>query len=135
ATFDNLILRDSLKEDLQNDFTRFFASREVYEQYGIPWKRGALFIGPPGNGKTHTVKALINQLQQPCLYVKGFKASYGTEQECIRRVFERARRTTPCLVVMEDIDSMIDDKNRSFFLNELDGFSANTGVVVLGTTN
>jgi AAA+ superfamily predicted ATPase len=135
ATFDNLILRDSLKEDLQNDFTRFFASREVYEQYGIPWKRGALFIGPPGNGKTHTVKALINQLQQPCLYVKGFKASYGTEQECMRRVFERARRTTPCLVVMEDIDSMIDDKNRSFFLNELDGFSANTGVVVLGTTN
>ena len=36
---------------------------------------------------------------------------------------------------MEDLDSMIDDKNRSFFLNELDGFEANTGVVVLATTN
>ena len=135
ATFDNLILRESLKQDIQDDFARFFAAREVYEQHGIPWKRGALFIGPPGNGKTHTVKALINQLKQPCLYVKGFKAGYATEQECMRRVFARARLTTPCLVVMEDIDSMIDDKNRSFFLNELDGFSANTGVVVLATTN
>jgi SpoVK/Ycf46/Vps4 family AAA+-type ATPase len=135
ATFDNLILREPLKQDLQDDFARFFAARQVYAEHGIPWKRGALFIGPPGNGKTHTVKALINQLQRPCLYVKGFKASYGTEQECVRRVFERARRTTPCLLVMEDIDSMIDNNNRSFFLNEMDGFSANTGVVVLATTN
>lgn len=135
ATFENLILPERLKQDIQADFSRFFAAREIYAQHGIPWKRGALFIGPPGNGKTHTVKALINQLKQPCLYVKSFKASYGTEQECMRRVFERARRTTPCLVVLEDIDSMIDAQNRSFFLNELDGFSANTGVVVLATTN
>ena len=50
-------------------------------------------------------------------------------------VFKRARMTTPCIVVLEDLDSMIDNKNRSFFLNELDGFRANTGVVVLATTN
>ena len=43
--------------------------------------------------------------------------------------------TTPSIVVLEDLDSMIDNKNRSFFLNELDGFQANTGVVVLATTN
>ena len=135
ATFDNLILRDGLKEEIRNDFGQFFLSREVYERYRIPWKRGVLFIGPPGNGKTHTLKALINQLAQPCLYVKGFKSEYATEQENMRLVFERARMTTPCLVVFEDLDSMIDDKNRSFFLNELDGFATNTGVVVLATTN
>ena len=116
ATFDNLILRDALKQEIQNDFGQFFLSREVYERYRIPWKRGVLFIGPPGNGKTHTLKALINQLAQPCLYVKGFKSEYATEQENMRLVFERARMTTPCLVVFEDLDSMIDDKNRSFFL-------------------
>jgi ATP-dependent 26S proteasome regulatory subunit len=38
-------------------------------------------------------------------------------------------------VVLEDLDSLIDDENRAFFLNELDGFAANTGVVVLATTN
>ena len=135
ATYDNLILRAGLKEEIQNDFARFFQSRELYERYRIPWKRGVLFVGPPGNGKTHTIKALVNQLAQPCLYVKGFKCEYESDQENIRQVFARARSTTPCLLVLEDIDSMIDDKSRSFFLNELDGFEANTGVVVIGTTN
>jgi AAA+ superfamily predicted ATPase len=135
ATFDNLILRDGLKRELQDDFVQFFRSRETYERHRIPWKRGVLFIGPPGNGKTHTLKALINHLQQPCLYVRGFKSEYATDQENMRLVFARARITTPCLVVLEDIDSMIDEKSRAFFLNELDGFETNTGVVVLATTN
>jgi hypothetical protein len=135
ATFENLILRDTLKQEIQNDFAQFFASREVYERYRIPWKRGVLFIGPPGNGKTHTLKALVNHLQQPCLYVKGFKSEYATDQENMRLVFARARMTTPCLVVLEDLDSMIDNQSRAFFLNELDGFETNTGVVVLATTN
>lgn len=135
ASFDNLILPRSLKEEIRADLENFFASREVYEKFGIPWKRGVILIGPPGNGKTHTVKALVNQLRQPCLYVKSFKSRYGTEQEAMRRVFQRARQTTPCLVVLEDIDSLIDGKNRSFLLNELDGFAVNTGVVVLATTN
>ncbi len=135
ATFDNLVLRDPLKQEIQNDFAQFFLSREVYERYRIPWKRGVLFIGPPGNGKTHTLKALVNQLGKPCLYVKGFKSEYATDQENMRLVFARARITTPCLLVIEDLDSMIDDKTRAFFLNELDGFETNTGVVVLATTN
>jgi ATPase family associated with various cellular activities (AAA) len=135
ATFGNLILRDRLKEEIQTDFAQFFSSREVYERHRIPWKRGVLFIGPPGNGKTHTVKALINQLGQSCLYVKGFKSEYATDQENIRLVFARARMTTPSLVVLEDLDSMIDEHSRGFFLNELDGFETNNGVVVLATTN
>ena len=135
ASFDNLILPSRLKREIQEDFANFFASREVYERYRIPWKRGVLLIGPPGNGKTHTVKALINQTKQPCLYVKSFKACWGTDHDRIRDVFIRARKTTPSIVVLEDLDSLIDEGNRSFFLNELDGFAANTGVVVLATTN
>jgi pimeloyl-ACP methyl ester carboxylesterase len=135
ANFDNLVLPCALKQEIQNDFAHFFASRAMYERYRIPWKRGVLLIGPPGNGKTHTVKALINQTKQPCLYVKSFKSRHGSEQDGMRRVFARARHTTPCILVLEDIDSLIDGKNRSFFLNELDGFSTNTGMVVLATTN
>lgn len=135
ATFDNLVLPASLKHQIESDFQQFFNSRELYDRYGIPWKRGAIFIGPPGNGKTHALKALINQLGKPCLYVRSFKAEYGTEQENMAEVFKRARMTPPCLVVLEDLDSMIDNKNRAFFLNELDGFQPNTGVVVLATTN
>lgn len=50
------------------------------------------------------------------------------------QVFARAR-LAPSLVVLEDLDSMLHNQNRSFFLNELDGFKVNTGVVVLATTN
>jgi len=135
ATFDNLILPAGLKEEIQTDFAQFFASRQIYECYRVPWKRGVLFIGPPGNGKTHTVKALINWLGRPCLYVKSLKSRYETDHTNIRRIFARARKTTPCLLVLEDLDSLLTDKNRSFFLNELDGFAANTGIVVLATTN
>jgi AAA+ superfamily predicted ATPase len=133
STFDNLILRDSLKREIQNDFAQFFNSRETYERYGIPWRRGAIFTGPPGNGKTHTVKALINSLEQPCLYVRNFTGD-GNEEANMAEVFKRARRE-PTLVVLEDLDSMINDANRAYFLNELDGFRVNTGVVVLATTN
>src|SRR5882724_8616854 len=134
ATFDNLILAPALRNEIKSDFERFFASRELYEKYGIPWKRGVLLLGPPGNGKTHTVKALINHLKLPCLYVKNFHSSSGPEYS-MRFLFKRARQTTPCIVVMEDLDSLIDAKSRSYFLNELDGFATNTGVVVLATTN
>lgn len=135
STFDNLILPEALKQEIQVDFAQFFHSREVYERHGIPWKRGVLFIGPPGDGKTHTLKALVNQLGQPCLYVKSFKSEYATDHENMRSVFARARITTPCLLVLEDLDSMIDDNSRAFFLNELDGFENNVGMVVLATTN
>ena len=130
ATFDNLILTDLLKRQIQDDFQQFFNSREVYERYGIPWKRGALFVGPPGNGKTHTLKALINRLAKPCIYVRNF-----LDEDDIAEVFKRARMVAPCVVVLEDLDAMINNNNRAFFLNELDGFRVNTGVVVLATTN
>jgi AAA+ superfamily predicted ATPase len=135
VTLDNLILRGSLKQEIQDDLAHFFASREMYERYRVPWKRGVLFIGPPGNGKTHAVKALINAFDQPCLYVKSFKAEWRTDHDSIRDVFKRARQTTPCILVLEDLDSLVDGQNRSFFLNELDGFASNAGIVTLATTN
>ncbi len=135
ATFDNLILREGLKQDLREDLEQFFSARETYLEYNIPWKRGILLVGPPGNGKTHTVKAIINTIGRPCLYVKSVRTEHSTDEENIRDVFERARKTAPCILVLEDLDLLLTAENRSFFLNELDGFAANTGIVTLATTN
>jgi ATPase family associated with various cellular activities (AAA) len=135
ASFENLILGGNLKQDIQDDIVHFLSAKETYDNYGIPWKRGILFIGSPGNGKTHAVKALINKLQVPCLYVKSLKSQYDNPHQSIQQVFKRARQTAPCLLILEDLDSLIEGENRSFFLNELDGFAANTGIVILATTN
>jgi ATPase family protein associated with various cellular activities (AAA) len=135
STADNLILKDGLKQSIFDDFQKFFESKDVYKRYGIPWKRGVLFLGPPGNGKSHAVKALINQFNLPCLYVKTLKTDHGTEHSNIRSIFSRARDTAPCLLVFEDLESHIHDENRAFFLNELDGFAANEGLLTLATTN
>jgi len=135
AKFDNLVLGGTLKRDLHDDLAQFFSSRELYDAHGIPWKRGILLIGPPGNGKTHAVKALINALGRPCLYVKSFASDDCIDRTNIHLVFEGARKMSPCIVVMEDLDSLVNKDNRSFLLNELDGFAANRGVAVVATTN
>lgn len=135
ATFDDVVLADGLAERLRRDFDLFVASRERYAAWGIPWKRGALFLGPPGNGKTSAIKALVRHLGLPCLYVQSFVAPNLPPQVAIRDVFARARRIAPCVLVLEDLDALVTDETRSFFLNELDGFATNTGLITLGSTN
>lgn len=135
ATFDNLVLPANLGRELLAQCKQFLASRKEYARFGVPWKRGVLMLGPPGNGKTHCIKALLNALDIPCLYVQSFDSRLDTAQRNIRKVFERARRTTPCALVLEDLDSLLTDQTRSFFLNELDGFAANEGLLTLASTN
>jgi AAA+ superfamily predicted ATPase len=75
-------------------------------------------------------------MEQPCLYVKSFHLAHGAPDDfAIRQVFDRARRSAPCVLVFEDLDAQLTPQNRSFFLNELDGFAANIGIVTLATTN
>lgn len=135
ASFDDLVLAGDLKDRMLEDFMSFLGARAEYERYGVPYKRGVLLLGPPGNGKTHCLRALIKTLALPCIYVTSFKASYTPEHDNIDRVFARAKEITPCVLVFEDLDSMIHDKNRSFFLNKLDGLSNASGLVTLATTN
>jgi hypothetical protein len=135
ASYDSIILAGELKQQIHNDFAGFFAARETYIRYGVPWKRGSLFIGPPGNGKTQMVKAVIKAMNVPCLYVKSLSGDREDGHANVRSVFARAREVTPCFLVLEDLDSLVTDLNRSVFLNELDGFAANNGIVVLATTN
>lgn len=135
ASFEDLVLANDMKSAIREDFATFLKSEERYNRLGIAWRRGALMIGPPGNGKTHCVRALVKELSVASLYVQSLSHHYYTAEQMWQQVFERARGLRPCVLVLEDLDSLVDNENRSFFLNQLDGFEQNHGLIVLATTN
>lgn len=135
ASWDNVVLSASRKEDLRASIERFFAREAVYRAMGVSWRRGILLAGPPGTGKTMICKAAAASLPgHPFLYVRDL-SGYETQEEIIADVFERARSLAPAILVFEDIDGFVDDSNRAVFLNELDGFKSNEGLLVLASSN
>ncbi len=65
-----------------------------------------------------------------CLYVKALTATYQ-----IRTVFQLARQMAPCLLILEDIDTLVTEALRSYFFNEVDGLENNDGIMMVATTN
>ena len=140
SSWDDVILDPEMKQGLIQDVQGFFDNRDLYGQYAVPWKRGIILHGVPGNGKTVSIKALINSLyarpdQVSSLYVKSFDTKCNTEQYSIRQIFQQARRCAPCLLIFEDLDSLVGDNIRSYFLNEVDGLESNDGILMIGSTN
>ncbi|KAF9481812.1 P-loop containing nucleoside triphosphate hydrolase protein [Pholiota conissans] len=137
ADWKDVILKDVFKKALQKDVYGFFASEAVYKELAIPWKRGLIMWGPPGNGKTISLKTIMKTCGEKGfapLYVKSFQSWKG-EEGAMADVFNKARQLSPCVVILEDLDSLINDRNRSFFLNQMDGLEGNDGLLVIGTTN
>lgn len=137
---DDIILEPATKEAIMRDVVGFFGAREQYARFGTPWKRGLIFHGSPGNGKTMTVKAIIKTLLMmpdpvPTLYVKTFEQQCHGPQQSVRQIFEKARRMAPCLLLFEDVDSLVKDDVRSYFLNQIDGLENNDGILMIGSTN
>ncbi len=70
----------------------------------------------------------------PTLYVRSL-SSYGGPEYSIQSIFRQARTQAPCLLVFEDLDSLVTDNVRSYFLNEVDGLESNDGILMVGSTN
>lgn len=135
--WEDVILNEKFKTALKKDVYGFFDAENVYKRLGIPWKRGLIMYGPPGNGKTISLKVVIKTCSEKGfspLYVKSFQSWMG-EEGAMQEVFDKARELSPCVLIMEDMDSLINDRNRSFFLNQMDGLVGNDGLLVIGTTN
>ncbi|KAK4508175.1 hypothetical protein PRZ48_001913 [Zasmidium cellare] len=139
ARWEDVILEPGKKKIIVDDTLDFFDSRATYEKLRVPWKRGIIYYGPPGNGKTISIKALMHSLYKrddpiPTLYVRTLSSPMGPEYS-LGQIFSLARRTAPCLLVFEDLDSIVSDQVRSYFLNEVDGIKKNDGILIIGSTN
>lgn len=69
----------------------------------------------------------------PTLYVKSLGKL--SDHDDVRSIFDHARKTSPCLLVFEDIDSLVSDNVKSFFLNEVDGLEGNDSILMIRSTN
>ena len=139
ASWNEVILDPEMKQTLRDDVNSFFDGQDTYNKLKVPWKRGVIYYGPPGNGKTISIKAIMHELYSrdepiPTLYVRSLVNFMGPER-AISDIFSKARSEAPCLLVLEDLDSIISDSVRSFFLNEVDGLKSNDGILMVGSTN
>ncbi|MCY7273978.1 MAG: AAA family ATPase [Phormidesmis sp. CAN_BIN44] len=121
---------------------------ELLTKLGLEPPRGVLLVGPPGTGKTLTARALAEDLGVNYIAIVGPEIMgkyYGEAEARLRSLFEKASRSAPCIVFIDEIDSLAPDRSKvegevekrvvAQLLSLMDGFAKTKGVIVLAATN
>ena len=136
-----IIVSDEQRKIINRNIINFIQNLSLYEKNRLPTSRGILITGPPGTGKTLCCEVIVNDLDCSTIYVSTDSVS---EVGDIKKVYSLARKISPCLVIVEDIDTLggLDRTVRGGehpllgeFLNCLAGMGDNDGVITIATTN
>ncbi|MDQ2798814.1 MAG: ATP-binding protein [Armatimonadota bacterium] len=134
VTWEDVVLPAEMGTRLREAVEGFVRNRDAYAALGFAWRRGVLLIGPPGTGKTMICKAVAAALPElPFLYVRDLQPY--SHDDAVRTIFQRARQLAPCILAFEDLDGLVHEDNRTVFLNELDGFQNNEGLLIIASSN
>ena len=152
VTFDHVAGLEEAKQEVK-EIVDFLKDPHRYTKLGAKIPKGVIIVGPPGTGKTLLAKAVAGEAQVPFFSLSGsefVEMFVGVGASRVRDLFKNAKEKAPCIVFIDEIDAVgrtrgknalysgANDERESTLnqlLTEMDGFGANTGVIVLAATN
>lgn len=150
-TFDNVAGLEEAKEEVK-EIVEFLKNPSKFTKLGGKIPKGALLVGPPGTGKTLLAKAVAGEAEVPFFTLSGsdfVEMFVGVGAARVRDLFKQANEKAPCIVFIDEIDAIGRSRGRgqmpgsnderentlNSLLVEMDGFSTDSGVIILAATN
>ncbi|MDH5365587.1 MAG: ATP-dependent zinc metalloprotease FtsH [Cyclobacteriaceae bacterium] len=150
-TFDNVAGLEEAKEEVK-EIVDFLKTPDKFTKLGGKIPKGALLVGPPGTGKTLLAKAVAGEAEVPFFTLSGsdfVEMFVGVGAARVRDLFKQAKEKAPCIVFIDEIDAIgrsrgkgqmpgsNDERENTLnsLLVEMDGFSTDSGVIILAATN
>ncbi|SNR95122.1 membrane protease FtsH catalytic subunit [Methylobacillus rhizosphaerae] len=150
TTFADVAGCDEAKEEV-SELVEFLRDPTKFQKLGGRIPRGVLMVGPPGTGKTLLAKAIAGEAKVPFFTISGsdfVEMFVGVGAARVRDMFEQAKKNSPCIIFIDEIDAVgrhrgagtgggNDEREQTLnqMLVEMDGFEANSGVIVIAATN
>ena len=150
VTFAHVAGVDEAKEELR-EIVDFLKTPEKFQKLGAKIPKGLLLMGPPGTGKTLLARAIAGEANVPFFSLAGsdfVEMFVGVGASRVRSLFSQAKKTTPCIIFMDEIDAVgrhrgaglgggHDEREQTLnqLLVEMDGFDPNSNIIVIAATN
>jgi len=139
--WDDVVLDPDVNATIRTDFEVFLGREEWYRKRRLPFRRGYLFHGPPGNGKTTAIRIMACHPK-----LSAYTIDFGNRDisnESLTEMFEAAADTGPSLIILEDLDRVFDRTPKPrreeitipHLLNCLDGVGIRGGIIVVASAN
>lgn len=145
----DIVGMDAIKKEV-SEVLEFLENPKQFSRLGAKAPNGILFYGPPGTGKTSTARAIAQEAKVPFISVSGAlfnERSLGIGASRVRELFNTARKYSPCLLFIDEIDALIPkrgsdqapselDRTLSQFIDEIDNMQTyNKGIILMAATN
>ena len=150
VTFKDVAGAEEAKQELE-EVVEFLKHPQKYNDLGAKIPKGVLLYGPPGTGKTLLAKAVAGEAGVPFFSISGsdfVEMFVGVGASRVRDLFDQAKKSAPCIVFIDEIDAVgrqrgaglgggHDEREQTLnqLLVEMDGFSANEGIIMIAATN
>jgi ATP-dependent 26S proteasome regulatory subunit len=131
--FDDVQLPDDQKQAIKVGALDFFNKKEIYDKNKISWRRGMIFSGRPGTGKTMMAKILMRKA--PCTFIWATSEMVSCSSD-VRYLFSMAKELSPVILILEDVDAFLSRESTVDALKTtLDGMNNVDGICTIICTN